>query len=91
MNDEVEIDYEYLWDIICTPRKGKDKKLGGIFDKGLNLLILKSPVDDITNKIEIICPTNHYGNEYFDINREILIIYTRDDFYEPIYKYTRKK
>ena len=87
-DDDVEINYEYLWDIICTPRK--DGRLGGIFEKGLNLLILKSPDDDITNKIEIICPSNHYGNEYFNIHREILLIYTYDNYYEPIYKYTRK-
>ena len=55
----------------------------------LNLLILKSPEDDITNKIEIICPSNFYGTGYFDEDREILILYTRDGYYEPIYKYIR--
>jgi len=63
--------------------------LGGIFTNGLNLLILKSPDDDITNKIEVICPTNFYETGYFDRGREILILYTRDGYYEPIYKYTR--
>ena len=87
-NDEIEIDYEYLWDIICTPNKGTSN--GGIFQNGLNLLILQSPEDDITNKIEVICPSNHYGNEYFDNNREILILYTKNNRYEPIYRYVRK-
>jgi hypothetical protein len=82
LDTSVEINYEYLWDIICVPGSG-------IFDKGLNLLILKSPEDDITNKIEVICPTNFYGSGYFDNSREILILYTRNGYYEPIYKYTR--
>ena len=88
-DDKVEINYEYIWDIICMPQTGKNNELGGIFSKGLNLLILKSPDDDITNKIEVICPTNFYGTGYFDNDREILILYTRDGYYEPIYKYTR--
>ena len=88
-DDKVEINYEYIWDIICIPRTGKNNELGGIFSKGLNLLILKSPDDDITNKIEVICPTNFYGTGYFDSQREILILYTRGGYYEPIYKYTR--
>jgi hypothetical protein len=83
-NNKVEINYEYIWDIICTPQAK-----GGIFTNGLNLFILKSPEDDITNKIEVICPTNFYGSGYFDDEREILIIYTRNGYYEPIYKYMR--
>ena len=88
-DDKVEINYEYIWDIICIPRTGKNNELGGIFSKGLNLLILKSPDDDITNKIEVICPTNFYGTGYFNSDREILVLYTRNGYYEPIYKYTR--
>jgi len=88
-NDTVEINYEYIWDIICVPHAGKNNELGGIFADGLNLLILKSPNDDITNKIEVICPTNFYGTGYFDNKREILILYTRDGYYEPVYKYMR--
>ena len=34
MDDTVEIDYEYLWDIICMPRIGKTK-IGGLFDHGI--------------------------------------------------------
>ena len=80
------INYEYLWDFITIPRT---KTGGGLFDKGLNLIIIKSPEDDITNKIELICPTNQYSNLNFDINKEILFIYSKGQYYEPIYKYTR--
>ena len=85
-DDKIDIDYEYLWDIICIPNKDN---MGGIFVDGLNLLILKSPVNDITNKIEVICPTNFYGSGYFDSDRDILILYSKNGYYEPIYKYNR--
>ncbi len=89
-NDTIEIDYEYLWDIICIPLTGdRDNIFGGLFDNGLNLLILKSPENDITNKIEVICPSNFYGSGYFDDDREILILYSKNGYYEPIYKYVR--
>jgi len=78
-----------LWDIICVPIKGDNDEYGGIFDNGLNLLILKSPENDITNKLEVVCPSNFYGTGYLDIDREILILYTRNGYYEPIYKYNR--
>jgi hypothetical protein len=80
---DVTIDYKYLWDIICTP--------GLLFEKGLNLVILNSPEDDITSRIELICPTNQYSAKPYDINRKILILYSRNGFFEPIYRYTRTK
>jgi len=79
---DVTINYEYLWDIICTP--------GFLFEQGINLVILNSPDDDITSRIELICPTNQYSKSY-DVNRKILILYSRNEFYEPIYRYTRVK
>ena len=36
-DDDIDIDYEYLCDIICIPN---EDEMGGIFDDGLNLLIL---------------------------------------------------
>lgn len=84
-DDAVIIDYTYLWDIICMPRNDATRE-GGLFKGGLNLLIFNSPSDDITDKIEVICPTNHYSTQVFDINRDILILYSRNGYFEPIYK-----
>ena len=83
-DDKVIIDYEFLWDLLCM-----DKASGGLFNYGLNLFILNSPTDDITQKIEVICPTNHFNNEHFSSNKPLLILYSRDGYYEPIYRYTR--
>lgn len=80
------IDYEFLWDFVTMPRTAKG---GGLFNDGLNLIIVKSPEDDITNKIELICPTNQYSDTNFDERKEILFIYSKGRYYEPIYKYKR--
>ena len=62
LDDDEKIDYRYIWDLVC-----KSESEGGIlFKDGINLLIFKNPNDDITSKIEIICPTNHYSEEYFN-------------------------
>ena len=85
INDENEyIDYKYIWDLITKPiNKG-----GILFNKGFNLLIFKDPDDDSLplRKIEIICPTNHYANEFFDIKKRTLMIFQKGDYFEPLCK-----
>jgi hypothetical protein len=79
---DIEIDYTYLWDIICDNN--------GIFN-GANLVILKIPFDDPTSNVEIICPTNHYSKSIYNPNKKTMIIYTQSvkdniyTYYEPIY------
>jgi hypothetical protein len=78
----IEIDYTYLWDIVCDNN--------GIFN-GANLVILKIPFDDPTSNVEIICPTNHYSKSLYNPNKKTMIIYTQSvkdnifTYYEPIY------
>ena len=76
-DDKINIDYEYLWDIICT----KNELL---FEKGLNLIILTIPQNDITQKVDIICPSNHYSTNLFVGGRPTAIILLREGFFEPI-------
>ena len=84
LDNKITIDYEFLWDYISKP-----KNKGGLFDNGLNLFIITSPDDDITQKIEIICPTTYFSTEYFSKNKPVLIIYNQNNYYEPIYSYKR--
>ena len=56
-SNEVNIDYEYLWDFLSLKR---EDNLGGMFSSGMNLIILNSPDDDITSKLELVCPTSMY-------------------------------
>lgn len=77
-NDEILIDYKYLWDLICQPNPN-------LFKEGLNLVILEVTESDRTGDVEILCPTNHYSEKSFDVNRRSLIIYKAGNYYEPIY------
>ena len=65
--------------------------MGGLFEDGINLIILRSPDDDVTSKIELICPTNHYSKEVYDMNKKTIFLYTKNGLFEPIYKYTKIK
>ena len=79
-NEEVVINFTYLWDIICKPNEN-------LFNSGLNLVILKISNNDITNNIELLCPTNHYSNEFFETRKPSLILINEGDLFEPIYSY----
>jgi len=79
-DDKIFIDYTYLWDIICKPNEY-------LFQSGINLVILEIPENDITNNVELICPTNHYSNEFYEARKPTLILMRRDNYFEPIYSY----
>ena len=80
-SDKEEIDYKYLWDFFTTPNM--------FCETGLNLIILNAPDDDITNKIQLICPTNVYTNEIFSINKPTILVYSNNNYYEPIIRYKK--
>jgi hypothetical protein len=79
-DDKITIDYTYLWDLICMPNPM-------IFEAGINLIILEMPEDDITNNIELVCPTNHYSVHTYDVRKKSLILLKRENYFEPIYGY----
>ena len=82
-NDAV-IDHTYMWDIVCMPNKY-------LFPAGANLVICQIPNNDITNNIQIICPSNHYSNEMYDSRKPTIFLVKIDTYYEPIYSYTDNK
>jgi hypothetical protein len=77
---KIYIDYTYLWDLICMPNPG-------LFESGINLIILEMPDDDVTNNIELVCPTNKYSTHIYDSRKQSLILIKRDNYFEPIYGY----
>ena len=77
---KIYIDYTYLWDLVCMPNSG-------LFENGINLIILEIPEDDITNNIELVCPTNRYSTHIYDVRKRSLILIKRDNYFEPIYGY----
>ena len=80
-DDDAVIDHTYLWDIITMPNKY-------LFPNGINLVIFQLPKDDITNNVELLCPTNHYSTEFYESRKPTIIIMKEDNYYEPIYTYT---
>jgi hypothetical protein len=82
----VYIDYTYLWDIICIPNPK-------LFENGLNLIVLEIPEDDVSNNVELACPTNQYSNNIYDVRRRSLFLIKREKkgrrgkWFEPIYAF----
>ena len=87
INDENEmIDYSYIWDFVCKPiNKG-----GLLFENGINLIIFKHPNNDITDKIEIICPKNYTSNNFFDKDKKTLLVFHKNNYFEPLCKVFKK-
>jgi hypothetical protein len=83
-NADVVIDYTYLWDIICTPNPA-------LFKEGINLVILEVANNDITDNVNLICPTNHYNSVIYDPVKPTLILFHQDEYFEPIYTYKTEK
>ncbi len=87
INDpEQIIDYSYLWDLICLPSNISPCSL---FKDGVNLIIFNNPDNDITSKIEVICPDNYYSKNVFDSKVRTMMLYCKNGYYEPIYSYTK--
>ena len=89
MDNDVVIDHTYLWDIVCsgilkkTNKKTKIKQL----NKRVNLIILNETMDDVTQNINILCPTTFYSKFLFNLSNPSYIIYKKGDYYEPLINY----
>jgi hypothetical protein len=79
-DDEILIDYTYLWDLISRPNPN-------LFKDGINLVVLEIPNEDITNNVNIICPTNHYSSDFYNERKPTLILVGQDKYFEPVYSY----
>ena len=80
-DDDAIIKHTYLWDLITSPNKF-------LFPTGVNLVIFEIPRDDITNNVQLICPSNHYSSKFYDSRKPTIILMKEGDYYEPIYSYT---
>ena len=81
---EETVSYKYLWDIICEPNPK-------LFSKGINLVILNMPNDDVTDNIELICPSNSYSSTKFVKQKQTLVLIKQEDFFEPVIRYVNLK
>ena len=83
-DDDAIIDHTYLWDIVSMPNNY-------LFSEGVNLVIFNLPDDDITNNVELLCPTNHYSNEFYQARKPTIILMKKGPYYEPIYSYIKNE
>ena len=85
-DDDIVIDYKYLWEAICNPNPA-------LFKEGLNMVILESN----NNKVLVQCPTNYYARNVFDPSRGTIVISMHKSsdgkytVFEPIYKLYKNK
>ena len=79
-DDKSTIDHTYLWDIVCdrNPLLMRD---------GINLVILKLADNDITEKVQMVCPSNTYSSIDYNDNKETIILVKQEGYYEPIFLY----
>ena len=78
-DEETVIDPTYLWEAVC-------QKNPALLPRGVNLAILEILNNDITNNIELICPSCAYGTLY-DPAKETWILIKQGEVYEPVYLY----
>lgn len=83
-NKDSFIDHTYMWDIVSSPNTG-------LFENGINIALLEIINNDITDNISILCPTNSYSSQLFDLSKGTCIILKQNDIYEPIYMYGNTK
>lgn len=79
-SESSEIDHSYLWDFVveANPLLMRD---------GFNLVIMEIPSDDITNNIQIVCPTNSYSPNIYSVKKETIILIKQSNYYEPVHQY----
>lgn len=73
----IVIDYTYLWDFVCRH----------LFSDKINLVIMNIVENDITDNVEIICPTDVYSRSsaIYNARLKTLLIIKRETMYEPVY------
>jgi len=82
-SDDVLIDHTYLWDCITQPNSK-------LLKDGVNMVILEISNKDITDNMEILCPTNSQSSLLYDSRKKTLILIKRGPSYEPIYLYNEE-
>jgi len=79
-NESSEIDHTYLWDMV-TDRNPK------LMRDGLNLVILEIKDSDVTNNIQLICPSTTYSQVTYNPSKETIVLIKQDVYYEPLQLY----
>ena len=76
------IDHTYLWEIFT--KKKEASQLYHLFPNGMNLIIFELKHHDITDSIDIICPSSS-TDSLFDSSKSTFFVVKQGNYYEPIY------
>lgn len=77
-SDDTYIDHTYLWDFVSNHLFITER------DSRVNLIIFEMVNDDITNKVDIICPTYSFSQSKLDTKYKNLFIIKNGSYYEPM-------
>ena len=83
LDEKSYVNHVYLWDFFC-------ERNNQLLRDGMNLIILQLSDDDITEKVQMICPSNAYSHVEYDSRKETAIIIKQGNYYEPVQLYERK-
>ena len=86
-DDEHVIDHTYLWDYVTSKNM--------YTETGVNLVLLNYDYN-YEDRVNIVCPTNHYAENSFDRSKKTIIILMQlakngNTYYEPIIEVKGKK
>ena len=82
-SEDSTVDHTYLWDCITQPNSK-------LLKDGVNMVILEISNKDITDNMEILCPTNSQSSLLYDSRKKTLILLKHGVYYEPIYLYNEE-
>jgi hypothetical protein len=56
----------------------------------MNLVILQISDNDITERVQMICPSNAYSPVVYNPRKETVILVKQDEYFEPIHLYEQR-
>lgn len=74
------IDPAFLWELLTNPNKA-------LFPSGINFVIMDILNNDVTDHVEVMCPTNTYSKTKFDIDKPTAFIVKQESTYNPVYMF----
>ena len=80
LKESDNINYEFLWDLICEPIAEN----GILFETGINLIILKNNKESLLETIDLLCPKKNYSKNIYNSDRPTIILYSEYEIYEII-------
>jgi hypothetical protein len=80
-NPAIEKELDHIWDLVSMPN-------ANLFVDGMNMVIMEIKNNDITESIDLMCPTVTYSKAKFDTDKPtIFLIKHPDNLFEPVYMY----